>query len=425
MPCIPDTHWHKCPGAGGFVIACIDASNGDLGLAKEAAFWTMRVLSVPQSTIQKLYFEQIGLKAEEADAMSAQQLVERYAKYKMRRAGGAIAFAYNDEQLENKIAKYSSDAADYVSSAIIRENADREFFSVFDSLKDMEKKINELRQDNSKKSREELTKIYLSRDYSVYQWFMPMVDSIAEESANFLKAKDQKEGLIHYNKANEIVNDISKRLRGEIQSDSYIKWQYMMLTEDWIPMVNDAVKSMKVTSDKDLKSQAEKIALENEKKINSLDSVYHVDYCKPVENPKVGKDGRLHEWSYPREFTEERNAIKREKDSIASVGTTKDKVMKYLKANPTAAGIIPEDIAETDEMIAYAYALSQGWFNGKKYVHDRIDKLQDKLAQETDPNEQVRIQDKIDAETKIFSQQMVRILNHINGDDDGFEGIPD
>jgi hypothetical protein len=67
------------------VVATIDACNGDLGLAREAGLWAMRVIQVPQSQTEQIYFDEIGMTGEEARKLSYEQLVERYAKYRVKR----------------------------------------------------------------------------------------------------------------------------------------------------------------------------------------------------------------------------------------------------------------------------------------------------------------------------------------------------
>ena len=81
------------------VVAAIDASNGDFGLAREAMFFAMRTLQIPQSQIDKMYFDEIDLTGKEAGGMDFEKLVERYAKYKLNRETLGM---YTDKQLESK-----------------------------------------------------------------------------------------------------------------------------------------------------------------------------------------------------------------------------------------------------------------------------------------------------------------------------------
>ncbi|WP_280120839.1 helicase-related protein [Sangeribacter muris] len=66
-------------------IAITDACGDDPALSHEAAIFVMRVLQVPQSQLDKLYFDEIGLNGEEASKLTPEQLAQRYAEYKVKR----------------------------------------------------------------------------------------------------------------------------------------------------------------------------------------------------------------------------------------------------------------------------------------------------------------------------------------------------
>ena len=66
-------------------VAITDACGDDPALSHEAAIFVMRVLQVPQSQIDKMYFDEIGLSGEEASKLTPEQLAQRYAEYKVKR----------------------------------------------------------------------------------------------------------------------------------------------------------------------------------------------------------------------------------------------------------------------------------------------------------------------------------------------------
>lgn len=84
------------------VVAIMDASNGDLGLAKEMALLLMRVTQFPQSAIEDFYFDEIEMAGKDASKASAQELIDRYAEYKVKRSAPITGFAYSDEEREKK-----------------------------------------------------------------------------------------------------------------------------------------------------------------------------------------------------------------------------------------------------------------------------------------------------------------------------------
>lgn len=84
------------------VLATVDLCGGDLELSHEALLFATRVLQVPQSQIKKLYFDEIGMSGEEAQKMSVEELVERYARYQVKRGRLATPWEWDDEELLKK-----------------------------------------------------------------------------------------------------------------------------------------------------------------------------------------------------------------------------------------------------------------------------------------------------------------------------------
>ncbi len=83
------------------IVAVEDACGGDLDTSKEAMLLIMRVLQVPQSQIDKIYIDELGVNAGEAQKMTYGEMAERYANYKVERGAPLTGWAYQDE-LENK-----------------------------------------------------------------------------------------------------------------------------------------------------------------------------------------------------------------------------------------------------------------------------------------------------------------------------------
>ena len=63
----------------------MDACGDDPELANEAVICVSRILSVPQSQIDKMYFDEVGLRGDEVSKYTPAQLAERYALYKVKR----------------------------------------------------------------------------------------------------------------------------------------------------------------------------------------------------------------------------------------------------------------------------------------------------------------------------------------------------
>lgn len=86
------------------VVAFIDASNGDLDLAREAEMCLLRVINCPQSQLDKIYIDELQMSGDKAAKLTPKQFAERYAKYKVMRNAPLTGWLYTDEQRDNMIA---------------------------------------------------------------------------------------------------------------------------------------------------------------------------------------------------------------------------------------------------------------------------------------------------------------------------------
>lgn len=85
------------------VVAGMDFFGEDEKNARDWALLFMRVLSCPQSQMDQVYFDELGMDAREASRKSPAELAERYATYKARRANFATMWSYDDERWETEI----------------------------------------------------------------------------------------------------------------------------------------------------------------------------------------------------------------------------------------------------------------------------------------------------------------------------------
>lgn len=87
-------------------LAIYDACQGDMQTSREVAFCLMRIAQVPQSQLDKMYFDELGCTGAEARLMSPVQVAERYAQYKVMRAGGLMQWMYSDELYNRRVSAY-------------------------------------------------------------------------------------------------------------------------------------------------------------------------------------------------------------------------------------------------------------------------------------------------------------------------------
>ena len=84
-----------------WATAILDYSpDGDT--AREVSLLVARLLNAPQSQIEKIYFDEIGMSGEEASKLSPKELVERYAAYKVKRDHFVTPWVWGDEALLDK-----------------------------------------------------------------------------------------------------------------------------------------------------------------------------------------------------------------------------------------------------------------------------------------------------------------------------------
>lgn len=85
------------------VVAGMDFFGQDEKIARDWALLFMRVLSCPQSQMDQVYFDELGMDAREAQSKSPAELAERYATYKARRANFATLWAYDDDRWQSEV----------------------------------------------------------------------------------------------------------------------------------------------------------------------------------------------------------------------------------------------------------------------------------------------------------------------------------
>lgn len=79
------------------IVAIVDACNGDFETAREVMFCIMRILAVPQSQLDQLMIDEIGMSAKDARELSYEDVARRYVDYKMNRNAPVTGSLYSDE----------------------------------------------------------------------------------------------------------------------------------------------------------------------------------------------------------------------------------------------------------------------------------------------------------------------------------------
>jgi hypothetical protein len=88
-------------------LSIMDACGDDPALAHEATICISRILQVPQSQIDKMYFDEVGLSGDEVSKYTPAQLAERYAQFKVKRGRFFSPSSWGDEE---RIKKFTDKA---------------------------------------------------------------------------------------------------------------------------------------------------------------------------------------------------------------------------------------------------------------------------------------------------------------------------
>ncbi|MBQ5506024.1 MAG: hypothetical protein IIT85_02635, partial [Prevotella sp.] len=115
------------------VLGIMDVCGDDPALAHEAMICVWRILQVPQSQIDKLYFDEVGLSGEKVSNYTPQQLAQRYAQFKVRRGRLLAPWAWNDREKERKLI----DKANKTIKERVQHGNDGEISEAFERAKEI------------------------------------------------------------------------------------------------------------------------------------------------------------------------------------------------------------------------------------------------------------------------------------------------
>ena len=99
------------------VLAVMDACGDDPALAHETSICVSRILQVPQSQIDKMYFDEVGLSGEEVSRYTPGELAARYARFKVKRGRFFAPWVWNDE---DGLLKFEDRARETVKERALR-----------------------------------------------------------------------------------------------------------------------------------------------------------------------------------------------------------------------------------------------------------------------------------------------------------------
>ena len=180
------------------VLAIDDACGNDPALAHEAAICVMRILQVPQSQIDKMYFDEVGLSGEDVGKYTPAQLAERYAHYKVKRGRLYAPWSWNDEETTGKQTEKAETAIKERLGRLGNEDANTAYQELDEEYKEMRKQFTAFNKAKKDRNESEMKRIMneLQSAPAKYQSFMMFkkLDGVLDDLVGYyLKAESAEE----------------------------------------------------------------------------------------------------------------------------------------------------------------------------------------------------------------------------------------
>ena len=221
---------------GDMVYAVMDACGDDIELSKEAMIFIMRVTNTPQSQIDQVYFEEVGMTGKEASKLTPEQLAKRYAEYKVKRGTMLIPSGFVSQKL------YDS-REQYAYQQIKERYSKRENHDIVEKYMELDKRIEEIGKQKTdalnavsegefEDGIEKLSKFSQSRDYQMYKEFGQFRREFNKLVNFYMKSKSPKEAEYILNAISGIRKDIATAYNMHNQGNDEMKYNYLQDAED-------------------------------------------------------------------------------------------------------------------------------------------------------------------------------------------------
>lgn len=180
-------------------IAITDACGDDPALSHEAAIFAMRVLQVPQSQIDKMYFDEVDLTGEEASKLTPAQLAQRYAEYKVKRGTPLAPWSWGDEE---RLGKYNDLATDRMKERLNAQGdakvieAYADFEARYKAVSEKAKEAKELMKTDYAAAAQAHAALQQAPDFGLYQRFGALDKQLGRISKMWLTAKTSEEATL-------------------------------------------------------------------------------------------------------------------------------------------------------------------------------------------------------------------------------------
>lgn len=133
-------------------VAVMDYCGDDAQTSRECALLILRIINCPQSQLDEIYFDEIGMSGEEIAEIPRdkipEEIAERYAEYKLNRNAPLTGWAYDEEGRKKAMDKQRKKAKKAMKERMTSTAANqrtRELLEGFDEVSKKEKELNRLK----------------------------------------------------------------------------------------------------------------------------------------------------------------------------------------------------------------------------------------------------------------------------------------
>lgn len=184
------------------VLAIMDACGDDPELAHEAAICVGRILQVPQSQLDKMYFDEVGLSGDEVSKYTPAQLAERYAKYKVKRGRFIAPWSWGDEERKEKYVDKADKAIKERTEGLAGKKVNDAYQQYEEVYQDMDKRVKAVVSDYKKskidsvEAAKRIAALQQDSNFATYSAFKQM-DGVYDKIVGFyLGAKSPEEAAL-------------------------------------------------------------------------------------------------------------------------------------------------------------------------------------------------------------------------------------
>jgi hypothetical protein len=210
------------------IVAIEDACNGEPQTSKEVALCIMRALQVPQSQLEKVYFDEIDFTVDKGLDLTIEEFAKRYANYKVNRGTPLTGWMYEDEvekEREDKYIKRFLETAEELKRSRGNEEAKKYYEYLDTDYKETTETINELK----RKAKESAMK----GDQVGAMEFAKMLD-------DFMKTDLFKDYVKFGGKANAIESIRDKMKKVDMQTRESLEDMMLELRKEMVQEMEEA-----------------------------------------------------------------------------------------------------------------------------------------------------------------------------------------